>query len=153
MTTAHEAFTQAVLILHDELWPLTEGERKVRDRILALRDALPEQPDTARSDLVKRLDEVVHNYGDDPFQPAAMNLLSECLSALSAPAAAKQKPAVLEVWAVENKTTFCLLTTEEEAQKYLSSFPASVGGGMHIARLPVFGAAPASATADGKAKP
>jgi hypothetical protein len=48
------------------------------------------------------------------------------------------------VWSVANKTTFALFGTEESANAYVSSSPASVGGGMVIAKLPVFGVASAT---------
>lgn len=41
------------------------------------------------------------------------------------------------VWAVENKTSFVLFASEDLAKRYVSSFPASVGGGMAVARLSV----------------
>lgn len=43
------------------------------------------------------------------------------------------------VWAVESKTSFALFGTEEAAKQYVSGFPASVGGGMGIAKLAVIG--------------
>jgi hypothetical protein len=41
------------------------------------------------------------------------------------------------VWAAENKTSVALFSTEEGAQRYVSSFPASVGGGITISKLAV----------------
>lgn len=41
------------------------------------------------------------------------------------------------VWAVENKTSFILFASEEDAQHYVAQQGASVGGGMAIAKLPV----------------
>ncbi len=43
------------------------------------------------------------------------------------------------VWAVESKTISALFATEDLAQKYVSSLPASVSGGMSMARLAVIG--------------
>jgi hypothetical protein len=42
-----------------------------------------------------------------------------------------------EVWAVEGKTTFVLFANKEAAYAYLAGFPASVGGGMEMVRMPV----------------
>lgn len=45
----------------------------------------------------------------------------------------------LTVWMVSNKTSLTLFATEEQAQQFVSSFAASVGGGLHISSVPVFG--------------
>lgn len=59
---------------------------------------------------------------------------------LQMPARVALEPS-LTVWMVSNKVGFTLFATEELAQRYVSSFPASVGGGLHISSEPVFGAA------------
>ena len=82
------------------------------------------------------------NLGD----PGSVQIFLMCFDALwpqivkSAvqPEAAARSPTY--VWAVENKTSFAIFGTEEAARVYVSSFPASVGGGMTIAKLAVLDA-------------
>jgi hypothetical protein len=51
------------------------------------------------------------------------------------------------VWCVENRTSRLLFASKELALAYLSSFPASVGGGLAISEIPVTGGTtPSSAT-------
>ena len=50
---------------------------------------------------------------------------------------ASSSEAVQEVWSVSNKTSFVVFGTEEDAKKYVSSFPGSIGGGLHIEWHPV----------------
>ena len=41
------------------------------------------------------------------------------------------------IWMVSSKTMSVPFATEEAAQRYVSNFPASVGGGMHISEMTV----------------
>lgn len=50
-------------------------------------------------------------------------------------AIAKRDPFI--VWEVENKTTRVLFSTKEAADKFVSTFPASVAGGMRIQEVGV----------------
>ncbi len=43
------------------------------------------------------------------------------------------------VWSVSNKTSLVLFANKEDADKYVAKFSASVGGGMEITQMPVFG--------------
>lgn len=45
------------------------------------------------------------------------------------------------VWFVENKTLVAIFDTKEAADAYVSQFPASIGGGMHVAEIQVLGLA------------
>lgn len=68
--------------------------------------------------------------GPEEARAAVAYLKEHCIASESAPSF---------VWAVESKTSFALFGTEEAAKQYVSGFPASVGGGMGIAKLAVIG--------------
>jgi hypothetical protein len=45
----------------------------------------------------------------------------------------------LVVWSVSSKAGFTLFKTLADAQRYVGQFPASIGGGLHISEIAVFG--------------
>lgn len=60
---------------------------------------------------------------------------SKDISNTSLSAIAKRDPFI--VWEVENKTTRVLFSTKEAADKFVSTFPASVAGGMRLQEVAV----------------
>jgi hypothetical protein len=49
-----------------------------------------------------------------------------------------------EVWEVSSRTISCLFATEDAAKSFIATLPASVGGGMQVAKRFVLGAARSS---------
>jgi hypothetical protein len=45
---------------------------------------------------------------------------------------------VNEVWCAQSKGGFTLFNSKDSADLYVSQFPASIGGGLHVTKLPVF---------------
>lgn len=47
---------------------------------------------------------------------------------------------VSEVWCAQSKAGFNLFNSKDSADLYVSQFPASIGGGLQVSKLPVFSA-------------